>query len=63
MTQSGDRKAERAMRRLDAKLGGEGPGRWTFDGELVSDEIAEPLLILHDELKDLEQSAGHRRPA
>jgi hypothetical protein len=53
-TRAGDVKAERAMRRLDARFDGEGPGHWTFDGEPISDEVAEPLLILHDDLNDLD---------
>jgi hypothetical protein len=52
---SGNEKAVRAMRRLDAKLGGDGPHAWTFDGEPITGDVAGPLLILHDELNDLEQ--------
>lgn len=54
--QRADDRAKRALRNLDARFGGEGPGRWTFAGEIVSDGVAEPLLSLHDHLNDLENA-------
>jgi hypothetical protein len=52
---NGDKKAERALRRVVTKLAGPGPGQWTFDGHLISDEIAKPLLVLTDELNHLDR--------
>jgi hypothetical protein len=52
----GDKKAERALRAALSRFSGDGPGRWTFDGHLVSDEIAKPFLILTDELNHMDRS-------
>ena len=48
----------RAARELDALFGGDGPGGWTLDGELLEDgPVTAALLSLHDYLND----ASHAR--
>jgi hypothetical protein len=47
---------EREARKVDARFGGEGPGRWTFDGEPLEDgPTTDALLSLHDHLNDIER--------
>ena len=50
-----DARAVRAIQSFDKRFGGTGPGRWTFDGRPITDGVAHPLLLLHDNLNDLEQ--------
>jgi hypothetical protein len=47
-----DARALRAIRRLLDRFGGFGPGEWLFDGEPIDDAVAEPLLILTDNLNE-----------
>ena len=52
-----------ALRRLDDRLGGYGPGEWTFDGEPLQDgPLTDLLLSLHDDLIHLGDEGDDRVP-